>query len=611
MKNFKKIASAIAALSLAACVAVPMSATVFTASAYDVTITDSGNEDGTHVYEAYQIFQGTIEESTHVLSNIDWGSGVKFDGTDKTQASLYEKLAAKGIKVVTKTKESGFADAFATWQAEGDNSGKTEDDFLATFDKTSENVVTVTESDPASAKDVADALSGLEDDDPKAQDFADIIAGYLADTPTAKNDTASAGNVTLSDLPAGYYLIQDAADSPSGEPASDKKNNGAKTRYILWVTTDEDVTAKSSAPSVVKKVQENTNITDDYKENGETDDNYNDVADYNIGDAVPFRLYGTMPDTLTDYDHYYYKFTDTLGTQFDTPLNTAIKVEIDGTDVTNNANITANSGTITVEFTDILNLGVAGLNVTKDSVVTVSYSATLNSSANIGLPGQENEVYLEYSNNPNSEGTGSSDKGKTPTDKVIVFTYELDVTKYLDDTSHTAGTDENKKAGFKLQRADGKYAKFGNDGKITGWDDETNAGEIYTNATGQFSFIGLDDGTYTLIESHVPAGYNKMENLTLIVDAETKNNQTWDGVPKNALTKLDLYEGTKDESPEDTDSGETDGSRGKVDTSIINQKGATLPSTGGIGTTLFYLGGGALVAVAGVMLITKKRMTKE
>ena len=272
----------------------------------------------------------------------------------------------------------------------------------------------------------------------------------------------------------------------------------------------------------------------------------------------------------------------------------------------------------------------------------------MNENAVIGLDGQENKVKLEYSNNPNleykpnggsgDETPGTPDKnesdtpetpdspnentGKTPEDKVIVFTYELDVTKYLGTKDKTAGVGE---AGFKLYNKDGKAATIDENMKITGWVTESDAvgeegqegyvpavsgTEVKTDADGKFKFIGLDDGTYVLKETTVPDGYNKMTDLTLVIDATTVNNQGWAGTPSDALTALKLWhdaKGSETDTPVNTAGANND----IVADEIVNKKGSSLPGTGGIGTKLFYVGGGAMVAVAGVFLITKKRMGKK
>lgn len=572
MKNTRRFASVATAALLAACVAVPMTSAFSASAAANNTIVISGynttenNDTGTHTYEAYQVFSG--QYAGGILGNIVWGTGVDGDAilTDLRKASAETGNALYGLFPAESVK---------------------------------------------SAKDVAEKLGEITAiDDARTKAFAKIVGTHLTGTPS----TSVNGKIT--NLDDGYYLVQDASTSPNGTPGD--QNSGAKTRFILNVVGGGEVTvqAKSSAPSVVKKVQENTEVSSDYTysyldENGETisqtDDNYNDVADYNIGDAVPFKLYGTMPSTLDDYKTYTYTFNDTLGKEFTAPAKKDIKVTCDGVDVTAQATITVTDGsgtaasTVLVSFADVKKL--TDVTVTKDSVVTVEYTAVLSSAAVIGLDGQENKVSLSYSNNPNANGEGTF--GTTPEDKVIVFTYELDVTKYLGDKNTTANTKDGTKAGFKLKSAaKNKWAVVDTDNKITGWvENESDATEVTTGADGVFKFIGLDDGTYTLKETTTPTGYNTMADLELIVDATTVNTQTWTGAAGDALTAIKLTMNNQEKQ------GNIE--NGTVSGEIINQKGSSLPSTGGIGTTIFYVAGGILVAGAGVTLIAKKRMSKK
>lgn len=557
MKNTRRFASIATAALLAACVAVPMTSAFSASAAANNTIvisdynTTENNDTGTHTYEAYQVFSG--QYAGGILSNIVWGTGVDGDAilTALQEASAETGNALYGIFPADSVK---------------------------------------------SAKDVAKKLGEIKDtDDARTKAFAEIVGTHLKGTPS------ESVNGEITNLDDGYYLVQDKSDSPDGiTPGA--QNSGAKTRFILNVVGGGKVMvqAKSSAPSVVKKVKENTDVSDYTYTNGagqQIDADYNDVADYNIGDAVPFKLYGTMPSTLDDYKTYKYVFTDTLGEQFTAPAKNEVTVKIDGK-AAEGAIVSVEGHKIIVSFENILN----GNTVTKESVVTVEYTAVLSSAAEIGLPGQENKVSLSYSNNPNANGEGTL--GTTPEDKVIVFTYELDVTKYLGDKNTKANTENGTKAGFKLKNAAGKWAIVDTNNKITGWaESESGATEVTTGEDGVFKFIGLDDGTYTLKETTTPTGYNTMADLELIVDATTVNNQTWTGVAGDALTAIKLTMNNQEKQ------GNIE--NGTVSGEITNQKGSTLPSTGGIGTTIFYVAGGILVAGAGVTLIAKKRMSKK
>ena len=565
MKNTKRArraAAFAAAVVMAACAAVPMGSSFSASAAGNNSITIDGfnttenNDNGTHTYEAYQVFAGQYADGA--LGNIDWGSGVDGDAIVKDLANATGDLAAfKGLD---------------------------------------------------SPKAIAEELAKASDDDAVAKAFAALVGKHLK----ATSGTYAGGKID--NLEDGYYLVQDASNSPSDVTGAN--NNGAKTRFILKVAGGGNVTvtAKSSAPSVIKKVKEDDKpVTGDVKVGSYTADaQYNDVADYCIGENVPFELISTMPSTYNDYTSYFYQFTDTLASNFTLNADSiAVKVvNADGeTALTATTDYTVGAQNESGKFTITINDTKKIASITKDSTIVVDYTAQLNSGAVIGLDGQENKVDLTYSNNPNYTGDGAStpneDKGKTPEDKVIVFTYELDVTKYLGDEKTKADAEDGTKAVFKLGNADGsKWATVDSNLRITGWvDDVTTATEVTTDATGIFKFIGLDDGTYTLRETTTPTGYNTMADLALTIGATTANNQTWAGTASDALTAIKLTM-NNNETAGDVDNGTVSGS-------IINQKGSSLPSTGGIGTTMFYVGGGVLVAGAGVLLITKKRAKKD
>ena len=567
MKNTKRArraAAFAAAVVMAACAAVPMGSSFSASAAGNNSITIDGfnttenNDNGTHTYEAYQVFAG--QYAGGALGNITWGSGV--DGK-----AIVDDLA----------------------NATGD---------LAAFKGLD------------SPKAIAEELAKASDDDAVAKAFAALVGKHLKDN--AKSGTYADGKIT--DLEDGYYLVQDASNSPSDVTGAN--NNGAKTRFILKVAGGGNVTvtAKSSAPSVIKKVKEDDKaVTGAVKVGSYTADaQYNDVADYCIGENVPFELISTMPSTYNDYTSYFYQFTDTLASNFTLNADSiAVKVvNADGeTALTATTDYTVGAQDESGKFTITINDTKKIASITKDSTIVVDYTAQLNSGAVIGLDGQENKVDLTYSNNPNYTGDGAStpneDKGKTPEDKVIVFTYELDVTKYLGDEHTKANAEDGTKAGFKLGNANGtKWATVDENLRITDWvDDVAAATEVTTDATGIFKFIGLDNGTYTLRETTTPTGYNTMADLALTIGATTDNNQTWAGTASDALSAIKLTINNEDTA------GDTN--TGIVATKITNQKGSSLPSTGGIGTTMFYVGGGVLVAGAGVLLITKKRAKKD
>lgn len=564
MKKTRRFASLATAAILAACAVVPATMSALPVSAQTVTITQAtGNAEADHTYSAYQIFKGTVVDGA--LTGIDWNKDIVNDGALLTALKGDTQLGKYFANCTSAAKVAAALNAKVAGTEEG------------------------TET------------SVFANNGALTQHFAELVKANLKDNVTASATSAKNGtSAELSITADGYYLIVDDTAN---------LQTGAYSRYILTtVDADSDTTLsiaqKASSPTVVKKVKENTDV-DDYTytdaRGSQTDKDYNDVADYNIGDAVPFKLYGTMPSTIGDYEHYRYIFHDTLGTQFTAPAVGDVTVKVDGKNAVG-ATVAIAGNEITVTFADIKD----GNTITASSVVTVEYSAVLNKTAQIGLSGQENAVKLEYSNDSYWDGSGTPTTSKTPEDKVIVFTYELDVTK------QDSVTDKKlKDAEFNLKNAADKYAKVDENGYVTGWVDSEEAGStLKSDENGLFKVIGLDDGTYTLTETKAPTGYNLLNApVTLKLDATTANGQNWDVFDATkALTDLTLTVDTGAAQPAKTPGeGDSFGKYGVVETTVLNTSGSSLPSTGGIGTTIFYVAGGVLVVGAGVLLITKKR----
>lgn len=436
----------------------------------------------------------------------------------------------------------------------------------------------------ATAADVAKVLSNNSTTSGLADRFAELAYAKKTGTGTPLNS----GENTLAD---GYYLVVDTTANV-GE-------GSAYNKALLQVVGNISIAVKTDAPTVEKKV----------KEGG----SYGDVADCNIGDSVEFLLIGSVPD-MSRYDTYKYIFHDTLSAGLTAPAQGEIKVylsddkvvDTNDTEVTSSFNITVNGQEITVSCNNLKT--VSGISTAR--YVIVKYSAVLNEKAEIGLPGNINTVKLQYSNKPDQSGSGDNNTGNTPEDKVIVFTYELDTTK-------VDGQDTSKKlegAKFVLLNADGtKVAKI-TGGKFDGWQDLPTAGSdgkitwaddtvLTSDANGLFKVIGLDEGTYKLREIVAPTGYNMLkEDINVVITATTST--TWDGEsPNTALTKLEVTA--------DNTAGTGDTNTGIAAITVVNNAGATLPETGGIGTTIFYVLGSILVLGAGILLVTKKRMGSE
>ena len=440
--------------------------------------------------------------------------------------------------------------------------------------------VTVGESVPET---VLNAIKGVaaESDSEKLA----VIEKYVNLTSADKYGTVSDSS-SLS-VPAGYYLIKDA------DNAYDNKHD-AYTQFIVEVAGNVNFKPKTDYPTVEKKVQENSKATGTTGDYGER---YNDVADYSIGDAVPFKLIGSVPD-MSQYSTYKYTFHDTLAKSLKAPTVADVKVYISGDkagsgkqEITSNFTVTVSGQEITVHTTDLK--AIDGISAGK--YILVEYSAVLNSNAAINKEnvtdtsnGNINQVYLTYSNNPRD----NSEAGKTPEDTVIVFTYEIKATKV--DGGTNKGLQGVTFRIYKMSDDDKLYAQVA-EGKLNDWVNTANKNCVLTSGKdGTFSLAGLDDGTYFIEEITPLPGYNSIAPVKIQVNGNTKNGQTGNG-ETSELTDVTFTVG------ETTDNAIT----------IVNNAGTTLPSTGGMGTTVFYVVGGGLMAVAVVLLVTKKRMENK
>lgn len=550
MKKFKKLNAVITATLMAAALSVPMASSLSVSAATgDNSITvKAGNDKMTHSdVAAYQVFAGTYNDADSNLTITGWGDGINvtaFITAIKADATIGSSFAGE----IT--------------------------------------------NDAAGAQAVADIVGKWTDNSDEANAFAKLAVANAA----TKSGTYSEG--VISGIADGYYVMADESAATATDPTG-----SAFTLGLLQVVGGEnvEVTTKIDYPTVVKKVQE-----DDKTDDGGYGAGFNDVADWDANTDVPFKIIATMPSNIDEYDHYYMNFTDTLDDTFGNPENIVVtagtKTLVKDTDYT----ITANGNDMNIVIMDLK--GVDGLTVDDKTTVTVTYTAKLNVSGDnlaiIGRNGQENKVKLEYSNNPNKTGDGSSapdDTGETPEDKVIVFTYELDITKI---DGATKATIEN--AQFKLGNDKNQWATVNEDGYFTGWvDNEASATVLKSDANGIFKVIGLDDGSYKLKELNWSEEYNIPETaFEAVIDANTLFTQDDYANASAALIELTGSVNGKDDTGANADDGIVAGT-------IENNKGTTLPSTGGIGTTLFYVGGGCVVALAGVALITKKRMNNR
>ena len=379
----------------------------------------------------------------------------------------------------------------------------------------------------------------------------------------------------------GYYLIKDNG------PVADKE---AYSLYIVQVVGDTVINPKVGETTSDKKV-------DDKNDSNNTEDaiNWQDSADYDIGDDVPFRLTATITEKYNDFGKYQLTFHDNQSAGL-TFKSETVKVfvgdsttEVDTSKYTVVTEGLADGCTFEVRFTDLKDIAA----VQAGSVIRVEYYSTLNENAKIGAEGNPNTSHITYSNNPNNKQGGED--GKTPDDTVIVFTYQVDVNKV--DPSKTALPG----AGFALYKKVLNPAADAVMCKETGYTDYVLVKQYEAGTTTKFEFVGIDDGDYVLVETETPAGYNTVAPIAFSVSA---SHETESVAPKlESLTvnpsdifKVQMVEGAATPT-------------GYISGNVVNNAGSTLPETGGMGTYIFYAVGGVLVLAAVVLFVTKKRMS--
>ena len=415
-----------------------------------------------------------------------------------------------------------------------------------------------------SASDVAEKLEAFNTE--QATKFAAFVAnGYLSDTKTAGTGTI--------DLPsAGYYLIKDVTEVEGEYDASNLT--------LLLVSGAGTVTpkVKTDIPTLQKKVKDKNDSIGESATTG-----WQDSADYDIGDIIPYQLTATLGN-VSNFDTYYVEFVDTMD---HLTYNGITSVKVDDTTLTAGEygfNWDDIDKKLTVVIDDVKQYGA-----TNGSKIIVEYTATLDSDAVIGSTGNPNEAYLIFSNNPNGDGTG-----KTAPDKNIVFTYKVVAKKVDEHDKPLPG------AAFALYK---KLPAVPNDGTSHILQDgdayapvkELNVGvngEVADKTMTTFEWDGIDDGDYMIKEIITPAGYNSIEPITFTVTADHEIEA--DNPKLIELKGGDKFTGSVD--------------NGSLTISIENRMGSTLPGTGGIGTTIFYVVGGGLMVAAAILLITKKRM---
>lgn len=442
-----------------------------------------------------------------------------------------------------------------------------------------------------SAQEVLAVISQWHDSDDYSIAFARFVCHYLYSNDANPTYVVRAGSnaLTIPEAKAGYYLFVDTTDFSKDD------SYHSYNSFLLMVTKGNwnvPITPKAEKPTVEKKVYDNPD--------GTSTGGFGSSADHAINEKFQFQLTATLPDSTNRaydyYDKYSVIFHDTLsdGITYDKDD------ELDSVVIKSNGNTynITDSSKYTIDTTDlesqnsfVVNIDVkacakdAGFDLNDGATITVTYTAHLNDKAYVntrsGSTENKNSVQLQYSNNPRP----GEYWGTTPKSEVCVYTYQLNNTKYHDDDNPNnvlAG------AGFRLYSdkachdEDEIKLKMNDDGTYSrDFSTEGKGVEMISGQDGQFNVKGLDAGTYYLKETKTPDGYGACANKEIVISATHDVNH------------VDLS--------------------GNLSTTIINKKagGITLPSTGGIGTTIFYVVGGGLMVAAIVLLVTKKRMENK
>ena len=506
-----------------------------------------------HGYSAFQIFKGVISKDNQTLFDVDWGKNIPHP------EDFLEKLKDAPI----------IGAQFQSINATDATNATTVQKVLAVISQWSNS-----------------------DDDSIA--FARFVCNYIYTDPLADSESTIVGGNGAINIPeSGYYLIVDTTYFNLRDFYHAYNSffllNVPQAPYVVLVNH------KVVKPYVEKEVYDD--------QDGTNEAGFGSSADHAINEEFQFKLIATLPASRDNgraydyYDEYAVLFNDTLSKGITYDRLDSVVIESKGIPY----DITGDSSKYTIDTTDLEshNYFVVGIpdvktcvedprfNLNDGATITVTYTAHLNDKAAVnttsGSTDNKNKVQLQYSNNPRN----SAYWGFTPESEVRVYTYQLNNTKYRDDD--TPGN-ELAGAGFRLysgkdctKEQEIKLKKNTTDGTYSPYFGADAGDEMFSDEHGQFNVKGLDAGTYYLRETKTPDGYSACPDTTIVISA------------------------THDEHNVNL-SGESN-----LNNKIINIKagGITLPSTGGIGTTLFYVVGGGLMVAAIVLLVTKKRMENK
>lgn len=413
-------------------------------------------------------------------------------------------------------------------------------------------------------KETAKAKADTLTDELAARAFAKELVDEKKLSDPTQTVQSAADKTEITGLAAGYYLVKDTDNSLKGK-------NDSYTAYILQVVGDATTSVKSDVPSSEKKVKD----INDSTETKTTE--WQDAADWDIGDEVPFKIEGTLPSNYETYTKYTLKFHDKEQAGLTFKPDT-VKVFIDNKEITDGFSVVEKPGD--GDTFDVVFENLKTTSAKNGSKVRVEYKSVLNENANLGKPGNKNTMYMEFSNNPNNEQGGET--GKTPEDTVIVFTYKVSVNKVNEKNESLEGAEFTLEKRVKPNSDEWKTIT-----KVSG-----TAGDV-------FEFTGIDDGEYRLTETRAPDNYDRLSKpIYFTVTA---------GHVDGANPYLDTFSGNITDGNVGNMAFNANIENGILSTIIQNKPGSSLPETGGMGTTVLYAAGTLMILAAAAFLVMKKK----